>query len=171
VNNITIVQAKPENFEAISKLIADQNKDPASHCIQSDTADNYQIIQNEIVRLAAQGELCFMAAIENGALIGTMGGEFDPEIGRGWTRGPFVISKTIEWAQVASRLLQGLLNSIPSTIHLLDSFLNIANERGNNFYLANGFQQIRLFHVYVAKALEKPVGHFTACESIHPHQE
>jgi len=170
MHNISIRAAKAEDFETISKLIADQNKNPETHCIQSDTGNNYQSIQNEIIRLASEAGICFIMAFHNGELIGTLGCELDQELGRGWARGPFIISKTNEWEKVASALLQGLQNTLPSTIHWLDSFLNIANERGNKFYFAHGFQQLRLVHVYVAKAFENPLGNLSTCKPIDPLQ-
>jgi GNAT superfamily N-acetyltransferase len=170
MNSINLRQAKAEDFEAISKLIAAQNKKPGTHCIQSDTGNNFQSIQNEIVRLASDAGMCFMMAFQNGELMGTLGCELDQELGRGWTRGPFVISKTNEWEETASALLQGLQNALPSTIHCLDSFLNIANERGNKFYLAHGFKQLRLVHVYVAQAFENPLENLSTCGSIDPLQ-
>ncbi len=170
MDNITIKQAKAEYFETISKLIAEQNKSPEIHCIQSDTGADSQSIQNEMVRLAAEDGICFMTAFQNGDLIGSLGCELDQELGRGWTRGPFIISKTDEWEGVASALLEGLQNTLPSTIHWLDSFLNIANERGNKFYLAHGFQQLRLVHVYAARAYEVPLGNLSACGSLDARQ-
>jgi len=170
MRDISIQTAKAEDFETISKLIADQNKNPETHCIQSDTGDTYQSVQSEIIRLAAEAGICFMTASQNGELIGTLGCELDQELGRGWTRGPFINSKTDEWEKTASALLQGLQDTLPAAIHQLDSFLNIANERGNQFYLAHGFQQIRLVHVYVAKTFENPLGSISACEALDPLQ-
>lgn len=168
--NNTIKQATKEDFEIISKLIADQNKNPETHCIQSDTGDNYQNIQNEIVRLDSNSGICFVMASQNDKLIGTLGCELDEDLGRGWTRGPFVIAETGEWESVTNSLLEGLQNILPSTIHWLDSFLNIANERGNKFYLAHGFQQLRLVHVYVAVKFENQLERSSICASINPLQ-
>ncbi|MBN1427445.1 MAG: GNAT family N-acetyltransferase [Anaerolineae bacterium] len=170
MNDITIKQANAEDFETISKLIADQNKNPDTHCIQSDTGNSYQSIHNEMVRLDSDAGICFVMAFQNGEMIGTMGCELDQDLGRGWTRGPFITSTTDEWENVASALLQGLQNILPSTIHQLDSFLNIANERGNTFYCGHGFQQLRLVHVYVATTFENLLENLHACQSIDPSQ-
>jgi ribosomal protein S18 acetylase RimI-like enzyme len=170
VNNVIIRQAKAEDFETISKLIADQNKNPETHCIQSDTGNDYQSIQNEITRLDLDSGICFMAAFQGDQLIGALGCELDEELGRGWVRGPFVIANNGNWENASASLFQGLQNTIPSTIHWLDSFLNIANERGNNFYLAQGFKKLRLVHVYVVTTPEISSGLSGACESLHPGQ-
>ena len=168
--NITIKQAKAEDFETIAKLIADKNKNPETHCIQSDTGNDHQSIQNEITRLDLDSGICFVVAFHNNHLIGTLGCELDDELGRGWLRGPFVIDNANDWDNTASDLLQGLLKILPSTIHWLDSFLNIANERGNNFYLTHGFKQLRLVHVYVVTSPENPPGFSSTCDLLHPNQ-
>jgi GNAT superfamily N-acetyltransferase len=151
-------------------LIANQNNNPENHCIQSDTSDDYRSIRKEMIHLVSDAGICFMMAFQNDELIGTLGCELDEELGRGWTRGPFVTKKVDEWENIASVLLQGLQNTLPSTIRWLDSFLNIANERGNKFYFAHGFQQLRLVHVYVAVTFENPLGNSSICESINPLQ-
>ena len=170
MNNITVKQAGPDSFEIISRLIADQNKNPETHCIQSDTGNNDQSIQNELIRLDSEAGICFMTAEHNGDLIGILGCELDQELGRGWTRGPFIIPETEDWENAASALLDGLLHALPSTIHRLDSFLNMANERGNKFYLAHGFQQLRLVHVYVAETFYQQLANSSTCGSINPLQ-
>lgn len=166
--NTIIKQAVKEDFESISKLIADQNKNPETHCIQSDTGNDYQNIQNEIARLDLDSGICFVMAFQNDKLIGTLGCELDEDLGRGWTRGPFVIAKTGEWESIANALLERLQNILPSTIHWLDSFLNIANERGNKFYLAQGFRQLRLVHVYVVEAFETQLEYSSICRTLNP---
>jgi GNAT superfamily N-acetyltransferase len=170
MSNIAIRPARKEDFLIISKVIADQNKNPETHCIQSDTGNDYQSIQNEIIRLDLDSGICFMVAFQDNQLIGTLGCELDEELGRGWVRGPFVIADTDNWENIAASLLQGLQNTLPSAIHRLDSYLNIANERGNNFYIAHGFQKLRLAHVYVAATPENPLGPVNTCTSLHPHQ-
>jgi GNAT superfamily N-acetyltransferase len=168
MNKVIIKQAVKEDFESISKLIANQNKNPKTHCIQSDTGDNYQNIQNEIIRLDSDSGICFVMASQNDKLIGTLGCELDENLGRGWTRGPFVIAATSEWNSIANALLEGLQNILPSTIHWLDSFLDIANEQGNKFYLAHGFQQLRFVHVYVAEAVENQLEFSSNCKPLSP---
>ena len=77
MNNIAVRSAQKEDFEIISKLIADQNKNPETHCIQSDTGDDYRSIQNEIARLDLDSGICFVIAFQNNQLIGTLGCELD----------------------------------------------------------------------------------------------
>lgn len=163
-------QAHNEDFEVISKLIADQNRNPKTHCIQSDTGDGYQNIQNEILRLEADSEICFVAAYQDGQLIGTFGCELDEELGRGWVRGPFVVENTEPWNAAASALFQTLLALLPPAIHRLDSFLNIKNERGNDFYFSQGFHRLRLVHVYETAIPENFLFPKSTCGLLQTHQ-
>jgi len=170
VNNTAIRQAHKDDFEIISKLIAFQNKSPKTHCIQSDTGDSYQNIHSEIARLDLSSEICFVMAFQDDQLIGVLGSELGKELGRGWMRGPFIIENTDDWNTITSALLQGLLDILPSTIHRLDSFLNIANKRGNDFYLSHDFHQLRLVHVYVTTTPENPFIRTNTCETLKSQQ-
>jgi hypothetical protein len=83
VNNIFIRPAHREDFENISRLIAAQNKNPETHCIQSDTGEEYQGIQRELTQLDSSSAICFVAAFQDDRLIGALGSELDEELGRG----------------------------------------------------------------------------------------
>jgi ribosomal protein S18 acetylase RimI-like enzyme len=168
MNHITIRQAQAGDFEIIAKLIVDQNKNPETHCIQSDTGSDYQSVQNEIVRL--DSGVRFVSAFQNDQFVGTLGCELDEELGRGWVRGPFIVKDTGDWEHTASALLQGLEDALPPAIHMLDSFLNIENKQGNDFYLAHGFRELRLVHVYVAASKENLTKSQNICVSLEPHQ-
>jgi ribosomal protein S18 acetylase RimI-like enzyme len=169
VSNITIQQAHKADFELIAKLIAFQNKTPETHCIQSDTGDNEQNIYSEIARLDLSSEICFVMAFQDDQLTGVFGCELDEELGRGWLRGPFVVENMENWNATASALLQGLLDILPASIHRLDSFLNIANKRGNDFYLNHNFQQLRLVHVYVTAPPGNPFVYTNTCQVLKPY--
>ena len=123
-----------------------------------------------MIRLDATSEICFVLALRKDQIIGVLGGELDEESGRGWLRGPFVLINNDDWDRVASALLAELLALIPSTIHRLDSFLNIANEQGNRFYLNQGFQQMRRIHLYEASAPKTNLVVPSPCEPLKPEQ-
>lgn len=170
MNNIIIRQAHKTDFELIAKLIAFQNKTPETHCIQSDTGDSEQSIYSEIVRLDLSSEICFVMAFQADHLMGVLGCEMDEALGRGWLRGPIIIENTEDWNATASALLQGLLDILPTSIHRLDSFLNIANKRGNDFYLNHDFQQIRLVHVYLTTSPVNSFVYTSTCQTLKPQQ-
>ena len=168
MKNIEIRKAQNAEFDVIARLIVDQNKNPATHCIQSDTGADYDGVRQEISNLAARSEVCFVAAFQANQLVGTLGCELDEEMGRGWVRGPFVLAADDDWDKLAAALLQELLSILPPAIRCLDSFLDIANEQGNRFYLSNGFQQLRLVHVYLALPPEKPFILSPSCPTLPP---
>jgi ribosomal protein S18 acetylase RimI-like enzyme len=170
VNNISIRPAHREDFEIISRLIADQNKQPATHCIQSDTSEDFQGVQRELTDLDSSSALRFVVALQADCLIGAVGCELDEELGRGWVRGPFIIADMNDWDTLAAALLRELTAGLPPAIRWLDSFLNIANVRGNAFYLSQGFRQLRLVHVYVAAAPDQPLVLPDPCSTLKPHQ-
>ncbi len=150
MNDISIRQARRKDFDDISMLIARQNLNPRTHCIQSDTGKDHQAVLREMNQLDMDSALCCAAAFREDNLIGVLGCELDEPLGRGWVRGPFITEDTDEWNFIALALLRALLDILPPAIHWLDSFLNIANERGNSFYHNNGFRTLRLVHVYAA---------------------
>ncbi len=95
MNNISVRQAHRKDFEIISILIADQNKHPETHCIHSDTSQDPQGIQRELLCLDSSSEICFAAAFQADQLVGALGSELDQELGRGWARGPFVAASQL----------------------------------------------------------------------------
>lgn len=154
MNNIALRNANPEDFPVIARLILEQNKNPVTHCIHSDVADQAESISQEMADLAQSGEIIVVIAIHDKEIVGVISCEFDPEVGRGWLRGPFVFIEP--WTDLAAALLESLQTALPPAIRRLDSFLNRANERGNRFYLAQGFRQVDLVHVYQISRPEIP---------------
>ena len=110
MNDIVIRPAYREDFEIISKLIADQNKLPATHCIQSETSEDYQGIQREMTGLDLSSALRLAVAFQTDRLIGALGCELDEELGRGWLRGPFAVcwagrsfARSMSWCSASPR--------------------------------------------------------------------
>ncbi len=162
--------AQKGDFEAISTLIASQNKSPETHCIHSDTGGDEKCILGELNRLAGDDEIRLVMSSVNGHVSGVLGCEFDLELKRGWLRGPFIVEPLTDWQAMATLLFEELLNTLPVAIHQLDTFLDIANNRGNSFYFNRGFEQLRLVHVYVCPPPRKPVLVEERCMLLHPRQ-
>jgi ribosomal protein S18 acetylase RimI-like enzyme len=150
MGEIIIREITPTDYHSIAAMIVDQNRNPETHCIQSTSTDDPIAIAEEIKDLYAKNELRFMVAEHDGKIIGCMGCEFDEGVGRGWTRGPFLINGL--WESPPAPLFQKLLATLPANIRRLDSFLNEKHEQGNRFYLENGFKHKTLVHVYQADA-------------------
>lgn len=166
MNTLAVRQAQTEDFEAISTLIAAQNKHAETHCIHSDTSEDAESICNEMMRLDAAGEMCFVMASSDGQVTGAMGCELDEELGRGWLRGPFITGAHVDWNAAAASLFEKLLELLPASIRQLDTFLDVENRRGNDFYLSRGFEQLRLVHVYVCPPPENKIEASDRCERI-----
>jgi GNAT superfamily N-acetyltransferase len=146
---IEIRAAERSDLIAIAQIIATQNQVPESQCIQSSATTDPQITLSEMQGLFDQDELRFVIAEAAGQIVGCLGCEFERGIGRGWMRGPFLTLP--DWEQIPAAMLRELLSSLPPEIRRLDSFLNEKNQRGDQFYLENGFKQTALAHVYMAE--------------------
>jgi len=151
-DELTLRRAEESDLAALSAFIAEQNGIPATQCIHSETGESQQAVYEEMASLYRGGELCFVLAHEGDRLVGALGSEVDETAGRGWLRGPFLLAAGRVWEAAAAALLVELLACLPSAVRRLDSFLNTANERGNAFYLENGFRRVGLVHVYSVPA-------------------
>lgn len=170
MDKINIRKAQKADFEAISTLIAAQNLTPETHCIHSETGEDAQSMSNEMTRLDTEGGICFVMSSAEGQVTGAMGCELDVELGRGWLRGPFIVETQGDWNEAAASLYEGLVNLLPASIRQFDTFLDVENRRGNDFYLSNDFEQLRLVHVYLSDRLEGVVQEADLCERLHPRQ-
>ena len=152
------------DLSAIAQIISTANQNAETHCIQSSSTNDPQIIQNEMQELFDQDELRFVIAELGGQVIGCLGCEFERAIGRGWMRGPFLT--TTNWERIPAAMLGKLREILPPEIRRLDSFLNQQNQRGHKFYLENGFEQMTLAHVYVADQGPHHPLQTTACSKL-----
>jgi GNAT superfamily N-acetyltransferase/predicted GNAT family acetyltransferase len=121
-----------------------------------------------MVKWDAAAEICFAVAVEGGHLSGVLGCEYDEGLGRGWLWGPFVLSEN--WEDLAAALLAKLRTLLPLTIRRVDFFLNDANQRAYRFYLAQGFQETQVSHVYVAPPPREPIILVEPCGPLQPEQ-
>ncbi len=150
---ISIRTATPLDFQAIAQLIHHQCANPALQCIQSSTGESSAELVLEMEKSHASGEMVWAVGLEEGALAGVMGCEFDREAGRGWLRGPFAVQ---DFNTLADRLLAHVKILVPKEITRFDAFLNAENERGLAFYAGQGFIQKGKAHVYEALASDYP---------------
>ena len=170
MNDLLYRPALLADYDIIARLIAEQNRHPETHCVHSDTAQNEAGILLEMQRLHAQGEIRFMIATRGEHLAGAKGCEFDEELGRAWLRGPFIHAGEPDWQGVSSAMFHELVACLPDSICVFDSFMNVANERGNQFYQTQAFKQPRLVHVYQAASLIKQLSPVNACDPLQPSQ-
>ncbi len=164
MNPISINKAQRKDFWDISGLIADLNQKPESQCIIS--GQGREAIYKQIIEWDDASEICFAFAGSGNSISGVFGCEYDESLERGWTWGPFVLAD--DWSGLTESLYLKLLDILPAGIKRLDCFLNIANRRGYNFYLAHGFEKSGYAHVYNARRVAKPMNVFDPCHRLQP---
>ncbi|NER82127.1 MAG: GNAT family N-acetyltransferase [Leptolyngbya sp. SIO1D8] len=165
-----IRKAQSDDFGEIAKLIAAQTQKPQTHCLQSDVGEGAAEIHQEMSHLALNNEFCGVLALHNQQCVGAFGCELDEELGRGWLRGPFALADSHDWNLMATALYQELLTVLPASIRQTDSFLNIANQRGQDFYRDQGFRQEKIVHVYVANSSAIPFSPSPHCGRLNTEQ-
>jgi ribosomal protein S18 acetylase RimI-like enzyme len=164
-----IREAIPDDFVQIADLIVQYCRRPERRCIHSDPRGGVDQAVEELKHLHAIGELLFV--VGNTPTFGCFGAEYDLGLRRAWLRGPFVVSEDAqEWAETARKLLEALEESLPEELAVLDSFLDQANEWGQQLGWECGYQRVRLVHVYrldpAAPLSEVPAG----CVEMQPEQ-
>jgi GNAT superfamily N-acetyltransferase len=167
MHTIQTKRALREDFPRVADLIADQNRAPETRCIHS--GEGRDSILQVMSKWEETSEICFAIAFQNGNQVGAFGSEFEEALGRGWLWGPFALAE--DWAEVASSLLDRLLEILPAPVRRLDGFLHVANERGRDFYLSHGFEQLKRHHVYVAARPGEPLLAGEACGMLEPCQK
>ncbi len=168
MENLIYHRAQPEDFTSVAELIVSQNQNPETHCIHSDMGDQIDAHEREIANLDQIGEIVFVIASHEAKLMGAMGCEFDRELGWGWLRGPFVTLSDPDWKIVAQSLFRSLKDALPVEIQRFNTFLDIANVRGNEFYQELGFEQRSLTHVYNITVPQSPFEPGRNCEHLTP---
>lgn len=129
----------------MAQLMAEMNARPEQHCLHCD--QNVADLTNNLLALS-RPEDNFVVAVESGRIIGVLGGEYNDNKSWMWLWGPFVTSN--DWEDVALALLNGLRAIWPAELENSYTFFNQTNQRGHNFFLAQGFQQHGLYHAYKA---------------------
>jgi len=142
-----IYLATPEDYPAMAELIEKLNQYPHTQCLHSGTGESVESMTNEILKWHQSGEIIFIKALAGDRLVGVIGCEFESDGQRGWLRGPFSVSMS---ASVYTCMYDQLLKALPSRISRLDSFLNLENALGQDFYEQQGYEHKGQSHVYVA---------------------
>jgi hypothetical protein len=155
--NFMIRLAIPTDFQTIAQFIEANNQNPATQCIQSSTGEEAESLLTELRTLHASGEILFFLAWEKGQLQGVIGCEIEEGSGRGWLRGPIIAAHSdtnpvpqADFLTLARELYHVLTATLPPSITIFDSFLNVENTRGQAFYESQGFTIRSHHHVYLA---------------------
>lgn len=82
-------------------------------------------------------EKTYLLAISAGEIVGVLGAEYDPALGRAWLEGPLVITK--DWEETAEKLYQEILHRIPSQIRDFELCGDAQNQHLRDFALRHQF--------------------------------
>jgi ribosomal protein S18 acetylase RimI-like enzyme len=124
-----------ENFEDMVEFITRLNNNGAHHIgyFGVDEAD----IRQTLLELEPPIARTFQLAVEDGRIIGVLGAEADPEIGRAWLFGPLI--EHTDWQAIADRLYETLKPAIPAGIHEHELFCDMRNLKVQEFAARHGF--------------------------------
>ena len=136
---LRVQPVKDEEFSILADWIIELNRSPEWQCLHSWSGQSAAELRDQLRRDWKAGELCYLIALEEGNWVGSIGAEYDLELGRAWIHGPHTIPGT--WSRLSGVLYETLLGKIPPGITRWDVFLNMENRRAQRFYAAQGFQQ------------------------------
>lgn len=136
------------SFDAMVAFIADLNSNAEDHIGYFDTAA--EDIARSLRSLSLPVEQGFRLAMQDGQIVGVLGIEADPEIGRAWIYGPLV--RHAQWQAVADHLYAAALPAIPSGIDHQQIFCDSRNHNCRAFAARHGFN---LFNESAIMALSR----------------
>ncbi|MBU0935262.1 MAG: GNAT family N-acetyltransferase [Spirochaetes bacterium] len=139
-------QATVEDIPLLVQNIIYSSMRPNNHCLHSWAGDSPAELTADFRAGFEAGEMFYILACSGQAIIGAMGGEYDPELNRIWLHGPHVF--TGSWSILATRLYEELLVILPATTERWEAFLNTKNTAGIDFYRKHGFTQGSVSHDY-----------------------
>lgn len=166
--------AVPTDFPTLAAFIETHNQTPSTHCIQSSTGEGAENLRAEIEKLHTAGEMVYVLAEEASQLLGVLGCEYAVGERRGWVRGPLIATPAEPGPEafpaLAGRLFDAMNHALPPEIGILDTFLNVENQRGQAFYESLGFWVRSRHHVYVAPRPAQPKPPRRMCDPMNPEQ-
>jgi hypothetical protein len=134
--DVAITRCNPASFDAMVAFIAGLNGNAEDHIGYFDTtADDIARSLRELTLPVEEG---FRLAIQDGQIVGVLGIEADPEIGRAWIYGPLVRHPL--WQAVADQLYAAALPAIPSGIGQQQLFCDGRNHNCRDFAARHGFE-------------------------------
>ena len=116
-------------------FIAGLNGNAEDHIGYFDTS--VDDIARSLRSLSLPVEEGFRLAIQDQEIVGVLGIEADPEIGRAWIYGPLV--RHPQWMAVADQLYAAALPAIPPGIHQQQMFCDGRNRNCQDFAARHGF--------------------------------
>ena len=139
MEDIIFQKAQAHDFSKLSDWLVLVSQKPEQHCLHTWADQNAEGLAEQLLNYWHDEELCYLMALQNGYLVGAMGGEYDRGLQRAWLHGPHATLD--DWEPLAGELYRRLLDELPQEIRQLDAYLNIENVRARHFYREQGFQE------------------------------
>jgi len=124
-----------ERFEELLQFVARLNCQPAHHIGYFD--ETPAAIRETLRELRPPAQETFHLAMDEGRLVGVLGLEIDPEIGRVWLFGPLI--EHADWQALADRLYAAVRPLIPAAIHEHELFGDVKNVHLQEFAERHAF--------------------------------
>jgi ribosomal protein S18 acetylase RimI-like enzyme len=134
-SGVEVTRCDAASFPAMVAFVAGLNGNNEDHIGFFDTAA--ADIARSLRELTLPVEEGFRLAIQDGQIVGDLGIEADPEIGRAWIYGPLV--RHPQWQAVADQLFAAALPAIPPGIGQQQIFCDGRNHNCRAFAARHGF--------------------------------
>jgi ribosomal protein S18 acetylase RimI-like enzyme len=134
-----IIPCSEQRFEELVAFAARLNSDGAHHI--GYFGELLASVRESLLELEPPAVETFRLAVdEAGQLVGIMGLEIDPEIGRVWLFGPLI--EHAEWHAIADQLYQAARPMIPAEIHEYELFGDVQNTNLQEFAQRHTFSSL-----------------------------
>lgn len=152
----TLRPPRSDEQELVVDFIFGLQARPESRCLHLDSSR--EGIRHDLQDLSQAFTEAFRLVFADTELVGLLGCDLDLAAGRGWLHGPFARAR--DWEQIVGLLFADLWKHLPSEIHRVSNYLELAFTRGLTFHQQSGFVPKGLSHIYRARrqAITAPAG-------------
>jgi GNAT superfamily N-acetyltransferase len=165
VEQLTLRVATVTDFSEIAEFIVRMNAVGDQRCLHC--GDSVETVTKGLGEFGLPPERSIVLALSGGRMVGLVGGDLAPELGRGWLWGPY--ADTDDPLALCDDLMETFLTQIPEEIHVIDTFLDVRNLFLNPLARKHGFVSPRTVHIYRAErpAVRPPPGPAPVAVSAH----
>jgi ribosomal protein S18 acetylase RimI-like enzyme len=166
----SIKAARREDFQDLAAQIVKISQTPSQHCLHSWAGEDSATLAAQLEKYLDDDELTYVLVRSGGSITAAMGAEYDEQLRRAWLHGPHVFSG--EGKTFASEIYEKLLSLLPGSLKTLDAYLNIENNRAQEFYRNQGFvQNGGLSHEYFMRADQHTAAGTSRCGMLKKNHE
>ena len=144
-----IESVAPADWPALAQFLFAANRiDGDVRCLHSHAGLDAAAYADELSSLPPD-QACYVAARQDGELIGVAGAEYDAALGRAWLRGPLVASGR-DFGAAAAPLLAALCAQLPPRILQQDVFVSSNCAEAIDFFRSQGFAREAAYGEYTS---------------------